>query len=340
MSLRQIFSEYFIPIALLALCVPMFFYSGVGTLDIANELIARIGRHGILVLALLPPLYAGMGFNFGTGLGALAAQSGFVVAVMLDLAGMPGTGLALLIGLILATALGWSAGWLLSRTPGVEMLFTVCMMALVSAGPLQLLFHALSRVVPGFARGDSYSGEISSLDLKPFLHAIDVPVQTGSITIPIGAITLVALAGLLLVWFQKTRRFEMHGNESADPRSHRVKTLAFSLSILLACLSQVIFLQGVGWINPQVIYAHPIFPVIPALVAGGATLHKARVRHAFIGMVVLNLFFILLPATLQRTCNHEELAVFVGPVLSTGLILCALIRSNRKYILSDTRSRP
>ena len=63
-----------------------------------------------------------------------------------------------------------------------------------------------------------------------------------------------------------------------------------------------------------------------ALIAGGATLHKARIRHAIIGILVLNLFLELSPTTLEQVFSHGEWNEVVTLMLSSGLLLYALVR--------------
>jgi hypothetical protein len=104
-------------------------------------------QSGILLLALLSPLQAGMGFNFGTGLGAWAAQIGFMVAASYGLSGSLGTSLALVLGLLIAASLGGIVGWLLSKVPGIEMLLTLFLPPLVMA-PFLFLTEGIRGLLP------------------------------------------------------------------------------------------------------------------------------------------------------------------------------------------------
>ena len=53
---------------------------------VAGELFTRIGRNSFIVLALIIPVLAGMGLNFGITIGAMAAQIAiFCVAQVLPM---------------------------------------------------------------------------------------------------------------------------------------------------------------------------------------------------------------------------------------------------------------
>ena len=44
-------------------------------------MLTRLGRNSFLVLALLLPIFAGMGLNFGMTLGAMSGQIGLIFAI-------------------------------------------------------------------------------------------------------------------------------------------------------------------------------------------------------------------------------------------------------------------
>ena len=56
-------------ILICAVCIPL---SGLSPSYLINEIVTRMGRNAFLILALLIPIMAGMGLNFGMTLGAMA----------------------------------------------------------------------------------------------------------------------------------------------------------------------------------------------------------------------------------------------------------------------------
>lgn len=276
-------------------------------------------QSGILVLALLPPLQAGMGFNFGTGIGAWAAQAGFMVAASYGLSGPLGTSLALVLGLLLAASLGGSIGWLLSQMPGLEMLMTLFLVPLAIA-PLWLLTNGIHALLPspGFSATHGYFG-MPWINLRPFQHSLDFEVRIGQGTIPIGTIVILALASFSVLWFQRFQPSANPIDPGQVPISQRKKVIAFALSLMLMCTGHLSVIQNFPGLMAHHVFSFSVFPIIPALVAGGALLHKARLHHAFLGMVAWNLLYIPLA---ERASPIATLGI-----ISSGLILYGLTRT-------------
>ena len=67
-------SENKVVILFVLLCIGGIYASGSPLTFVSSELFTRIGRNGFMVLALLIPVLAGMGLNFGITVGAIAAQ--------------------------------------------------------------------------------------------------------------------------------------------------------------------------------------------------------------------------------------------------------------------------
>ncbi|HPV59697.1 MAG TPA: ABC transporter permease, partial [Rectinema sp.] len=83
-------SRYAVVIIFLIITIAATPPSGLSVRYILQELITRLGRNSFLVLALLLPIYAGMGLNFGMTLGAMAGQIGLIFAVNYSIAGWQG----------------------------------------------------------------------------------------------------------------------------------------------------------------------------------------------------------------------------------------------------------
>lgn len=320
MHLQARLQQYIVPTIFVVLGIPVCILSGVTPTSFLEQFITRITFSGILVLALLPPLQAGMGFNFATGIGAWAAQVGFMVVTAYGLSGASGTGLALLIGLLLAAGLGLGLGWLLSRMPGFEMLMTLFLVPL-ALFPLMLLTLGIRALLPPSAFEWASSCYETYVPLGPFQHSLDFIIHIGPLEVPIGPIALLLLASFVVLWFQRRQ----YSADAPDPGeagvSTRSKIVAFALSLLLACVSHSIVLQNMHGVLAYSVGSHSAFSDIAALIAGGALLHRVRFRHAFLGIVVLNLVYIPLP---DLTLGMTDM---VKIVVSCGLILYALVHT-------------
>src|SRR5213593_4703534 len=110
--LRELVSGVGVPRLLIALFLASLFGVAVATrMDLAGLLtdsLARIGRNGLLVLALLPAVRGGLGLNFGLPLGILCGLLGCVVSLDAGATGWTGLSAAGLIGVALAIPVGWT----------------------------------------------------------------------------------------------------------------------------------------------------------------------------------------------------------------------------------------
>lgn len=111
-----------VPILFLVLSVIGIIYSGVALPVILMDVISRMDRNLFLVLSLLIPVLAGMGLNFGIVLGAMTGQAGLFVITVLDIKGMTGLLVAILVSVPLSILLGWLTALLLNKTKGQEMI--------------------------------------------------------------------------------------------------------------------------------------------------------------------------------------------------------------------------
>src|SRR5690554_1410098 len=92
----EILNENKVVLLFVLLCIGAIYASKSPLTFVGGELFTRIGRNGFTVLALLIPVLAGMGLNFGITIGAIAAQIAVFWVVYWGFSGIEGFLLALL----------------------------------------------------------------------------------------------------------------------------------------------------------------------------------------------------------------------------------------------------
>ena len=95
------------------LCVGGFIASNQSLTFVMRELVTRIGRNTFLVLALIIPVLAGMGMNFGIVIGAMAAQIAIFLTTYWGFVGISG----FLLTVLLATPMAIFFGFLVGKLP-------------------------------------------------------------------------------------------------------------------------------------------------------------------------------------------------------------------------------
>ncbi len=112
------------------------------------EVFTRFSRNTFIVLALIIPVVAGLGLNFGIVVGAMAAQIAIFWTVYWGFTGVQGLAVAFLMATPIAIFFGWLVGKLYNKTKGAEMI-TGMILAYFADGLYQFLFlFLIGGVIP------------------------------------------------------------------------------------------------------------------------------------------------------------------------------------------------
>ena len=106
-------------------------------MQLLSDCVRRWGMFGILTLAMVPAVQCGIGLNFGISMGIVGGLLGGLIVIELDVARIPALVavgpmfgmwvsvlVAILIGVVLATGIGYLYGLLLNQVKGSEMTVT------------------------------------------------------------------------------------------------------------------------------------------------------------------------------------------------------------------------
>jgi simple sugar transport system permease protein len=142
-SISKKFGSYLfenkVMIAFAIVCVAAIILSKSPMTFIVDGVFTRIGRNTFTVLALIIPVVAGLGLNFGIVIGAIAAQIALFWAVYWGFEGMGGILICILIATPLAVLFGYLVGKLFNKMKGAEMIAGL-ILGYFADGLYQLLF--------------------------------------------------------------------------------------------------------------------------------------------------------------------------------------------------------
>ncbi len=116
------FSENVVVVFFTVLCILAYMIAGQAPYVVMSDLINRVMRNSIMVLALIIPILAGMGLNFGIVVGAMSAQAAIIFVTHWHLGGVTGILAALLISTVISVICGYLLGRLFNKTRGQEMI--------------------------------------------------------------------------------------------------------------------------------------------------------------------------------------------------------------------------
>jgi simple sugar transport system permease protein len=336
-TFKRILTSIAVPLLFIiisAIAIPISGFSGI---YIVREVVARISRNSFLVIALLLPVMAGMGINFGMILGAMAGQIGLLLITDWGITGVSGLFVAALIGTPIAILLGYFSGYILNLAKGREMI-TSMMLGLFIAGIYQFfLLYLCGTIVPIKSANILLSkgyGIKNSLTLNVADSLDDVlRFKIGSIMIPTGTFIVIALICLFITWFRKTKLGQdmracgqdMSVSSTAGLKVNKIRIQSIVISTVMACYGQIIFLQNIGTMNIYTGADQAALFAAAALLVGGATVSKANVSNAIIGTTILHLLFVVMPAAGAKLTGQAVLGEYLRMFISYAVVATALI---------------
>jgi simple sugar transport system permease protein len=300
-----------------------------------TDSLVRIGRNGLLVLALLPGIQGGIGLNFGLPVGILSGLIGCVLVLHLGATGWAGLGLACLLALLISIPAGWLYGRLLNRVRGQEMMVgTYTGFSLVAGMSMFWLlapFHnpTLVWAIGGkglrttLPLGEAFGGILDNLGA----------FNIGGVRVPTGLFLVFFLFCGIVSLFFRTRlglALRAAGQSPAFARSSGIREesmriLSAVLSTSLAAIGIVVFAASYGWVQ---LYTAPLmmaFPAIACILIGGASVTRATIPHVLFGTILFQtILTIALPVT--SSVVRGDVSEVARLIIQNGMILYALTR--------------
>ncbi len=168
-----------------------------------------------------------------------------------------------------------------------------------------------------------------------FVFDVGVPSTLrplGLLKIPV--VTFLAVAGLCLfnILIVKTKLgqdFRTVGQDKhiasiSGINVNRVRIIAITISTVLAGWGQLIFLQNIGIMNTYGSHIQIALFSIAAILIGGASVRKATVGQALLGVVLFHTLFIVSPMAAQNVFGDAQIGEFFRTFVSYGVIGVAL----------------
>jgi simple sugar transport system permease protein len=337
-SVGRFFMENAVVIIFLLITVLAVKPSGLSLTYIIQEMLTRLGRNSFLVLALLLPIYAGMGLNFGMTLGAMAGQIGLIFAINWNVMGVPGIIFAALIGTPISIFMGWICGVVLNKAKGREMVTGYILAYFINGIYQFVVLYLMGSLIPIRSPAILLSrgfGIRNTLNLEGVRQSLDnlLMARVGSFSLPMATYLVIGVLCLFVIWFKKTKlgqdmRAVGHNMAVADMAGipvDRTRIIAIIISTVLACYGQIIFLQNMGNVATYNAHDQTSFFAVAAILVGGASVKKATIPNVFIGVVLLHLLFVVSPRAGQNLFASAMIGEFFRQFIGYGVIALSLV---------------
>lgn len=395
-ALKQFLLDNMVTLFFAVICALGLWAAGLPLSFVVSDLILRISRNGVLILALLIPVMAGMGLNFAITLGAMAGQLAILMVVHWEIGGVAGVALAAVLATPMAVLFGILVGKLLNKTRGQEMITSMITGMFASGLYMLLLMVIVGTVIPvknpEIMLGTGI-GVKDTVDLAILSRAVDdlwsVPLPTmglaaaalmllyyggkllakqtsdpeqagraviklgliaavaiaavsgwimttdslfNMVTVPVATFALVALVAIFNLFIITTKLGQdfravgqdQHIAKVSGINVDRTRIIAMTISTVLAAWGQLLMLQNLG--NLRTYGAHEAVGMfaIAALLIGGASVSRATVGQALIGMVLFHTMFLVSPQAGKALLGDAQLGEFFRSFVAYGVIAASL----------------
>lgn len=307
---------------------------------IINDSLVRLAMNGVLVLALVPMLNAGIGLNFGLPVAIVAGLLGMCLAVNWRIAGFAGFFAAICLAVPIAAAFGFVYGRLLDRVKGREEI-TATFIGF-SFIPLTDFFWTVAPFSnPAMLWPIGGVGVRPTIGLRStFAKVLNTfwSVEIGPFIIPCGLLLFFGGCCLLVYLFFKTRtgRAIRAVGENEDYARlagidvAAMRLAAVVLSTVLGAVGICVYAQSYGFIE---LYDAPMmmaFPAASAILVGGCLRGRATIIQVLIGTYLFHTTYIL-SGPLANDLLVPEVAEIFRLMISSGVILYALLQEGSRH---------
>ena len=332
-----------VPIMFIIICAVFIPMAGFSPSYLLNEIVTRMGRNLFLVLCLLFPIMAGMGLNFAMTLGAMGAEIAVILVADWQIWGIPGVVLAMILSIPFSALLGFICGTLQNMAKGREMITSYIINFFINGWYQLIVLYIMGAIVPimhssiMLPRGYGIRNTVSLLNMRQCLDDL-LAIRVAGVKIPVFTFLLVALLCLFIVWFRRTKLGQdmravgqdMDVAQAAGINVDRTRIISIFCPTVCAGFGMVIYLQNIGNLPTYTGHAQIGMFCIAALLVGGASVEKAGIGNAFLGVILFHLMFIVAPGAGAFITGDSMVGEYFRVFLSYGVITLALIMYEAK----------
>ena len=340
-----------VPIMFIIICAIFIPMAGFSPSYLLNEIVTRMGRNLFLVLCLLFPIMAGMGLNFAMTLGAMGAEIAVILVADWQIWGIPGVVLAMILSIPFSALLGFICGTLQNMAKGREMITSYIINFFINGWYQFIVLYVMGAVIPiihasiMLPRGYGIRNTVSLLNMRQCLDDL-LAIRVGGVKIPVFTFLLVALLCLFIVWFRRTKLGQdmravgqdMEVAKAAGINVDRTRIISVVMSTVCAGFGMVIYLQNIGNLPTYTGHAQIGMFCIAALLVGGASVEKAGIGNAFLGVILFHMMFIVAPGAGAFITGDSMVGEYFRVFLSYGVITLALIMYEAKKRMAKSKA--
>lgn len=165
------------------------------------------------------------------------------------------------------------------------------------------------------------------------------------VDVPVFTMILVALVAVVIQFLVNTKLgqdFRSVGQNmkvavSAGINVDRTRIIAIVISTVLAAWGQVIYIQNIGNFATYTAHEQVATFAIAALLVGGASIKKATIGQAFLGIILFHILFTVAPMAGTNLFGNTQIGEYFRVFVSYGVIALALVLHTVKTMRQKIR---
>jgi simple sugar transport system permease protein len=212
--------------------------------------------------------------------------------------------------------------------------------------------YAMGSIIPVMnpelllSRGYGLRSVVDLISVRQALETF-IPLKVAGLNIPVLNYLLIAMVSIFIIWFRKTKLgqdMRAVGQDRAVAGAagiavERTRIIAIIISTVLAGFGQIIFLQNLGTINTTNSHEQIGLFSIATLLVGGASVTKASIPNALLGVILFHLMFLVAPTAGKNLIGSAVLGEYFRQFVSYGVIALALVLHEWKRVAREEDSR-
>ena len=273
----------------------------------------------------------------------MGAEIAIILVADWQIWGIPGVVLAMILSIPFSALLGFICGTLQNMAKGREMITSYIINFFINGWYQLIVLYIMGAIVPiahasiMLPRGYGIRNTVSLLNMRQCLDDL-LAIRVAGVKIPVFTFLLVALLCLFIVWFRRTKLGQdmravgqdLEVAKAAGINVDRTRIISVVMSTVCAGFGMVIYLQNIGNLPTYTGHAQIGMFCIAALLVGGASVEKAGIGNAFLGVILFHLMFIVAPGAGAFITGDSMVGEYFRVFLSYGVITLALIMYEAK----------
>lgn len=309
--------------------------------ELINRSFVKFVMNGVLVLAMIPMINAGVGMNFGLPIGIISGLLGMCVSIQFRLSGFLGLSVAILVSIVIGTIFGIIYGNILNHVKGKEdiaaMFIGFAFIPIMNFFWTVAPFSNREMLYPIGGKGlrpkislDNYFGGI--------LNNLWV-VKINNIEIPLGLIMFYIIIAILIYVYFNSRQGKLMESVGENEifctlsgiNIDKIRIKAVVISTIIAGIGIIVYAQSYGFVE---LYGSPssfTFPAISSILIGGCIGKKATLFHAILGTFLYQTIY-LLSTPIANELLMPEMSEIMRMIITNGIILYAFLKQERRTV--------